>query len=94
MAYPEIRYITINVNKRRDNVILGDSNRTIWGSDSIMDTIGGIKFKISPQSFYQVNPVQTEKLYIYIKEVANKWKDQIDPKVYEALMSWNIEITD
>jgi 23S rRNA (uracil1939-C5)-methyltransferase len=51
------------VNKRRDNVILGDSNRTIWGSDSIMDTIGGIKFKISPQSFYQVNPVQTEKLY-------------------------------
>ena len=63
MAYPEIRSITINVNKRRDNVILGDSNRTIWGSDSIMDTIGGIKFKISPQSFYQVNPVQTEKLY-------------------------------
>ena len=63
MAYPEISSITINVNKRRDNVILGESNRTIWGSDSIMDTIGGIQFKISPQSFYQVNPIQTEKLY-------------------------------
>lgn len=55
--------ISININKERTNVIMGKSCRVIWGSDTITDVIGGICFSISPLSFYQVNPIQTEKLY-------------------------------
>lgn len=55
--------ITISPNTRRDNVIMGDSYETLWGQGYITDYIGEIKYQISPLSFYQVNPVQTEKLY-------------------------------
>lgn len=55
--------ITLNVNRERTNVILGKEIISLWGKDYIEDYIGEIKFRISPLSFYQVNPVQTEKLY-------------------------------
>lgn len=55
--------IVINVNKEKNNLVLGDKNIVIYGKESITDTLLGIKFKISPHSFFQVNPVQTEKLY-------------------------------
>lgn len=55
--------ITINVNERNTNVILGEEMIPLWGQDYITDYIGGIKYQISPLSFYQVNPIQTEQLY-------------------------------
>lgn len=61
--------ISININKENTNVIMGKECRTIWGRDTISDVIHmgdageGITFSISPLSFYQVNPIQTEKLY-------------------------------
>ena len=55
--------ITINVNKKRNNVILGDQLRLLWGQSYITDSIGDISYQISPLSFFQVNPIQTEKLY-------------------------------
>lgn len=55
--------ITVNVNPEKTNVILGEKTYTIWGQDYITDYIGDISFQISPQSFYQVNPQQTEVLY-------------------------------
>lgn len=55
--------ISININKKQTNVILGDTVKTLWGQDCITDYIGDIKYNISPLSFYQVNPVQTKKLY-------------------------------
>ena len=55
--------ITANVNKKRSNVILGDKIIPLWGQDYITDYIGNVKYQISPLSFYQVNPVQTVKLY-------------------------------
>lgn len=55
--------ITMNVNRDRTNVILGREVKLLWGQAYITDTIGNIKYQISPLSFYQVNPVQTEKLY-------------------------------
>lgn len=55
--------ISINVNTKRNNVILGEEIQVLWGQAYISDYIGNIKFEISPLSFYQVNPVQTEKLY-------------------------------
>ena len=55
--------ITISPNTRRDNVIMGDSYEILWGQGYITDYIGNVKYQISPLSFYQVNPVQTEILY-------------------------------
>ncbi|MGL5617349.1 MAG: 23S rRNA (uracil(1939)-C(5))-methyltransferase RlmD [Sarcina sp.] len=52
-----------NVNSEKTNVILGRKNINLWGDDTISDYIGKYKFNISPQSFFQVNPVQTEVLY-------------------------------
>ncbi len=55
--------IVLNTNKERTNVILGRKNRTLWGSNAIEDAIGNIRYRISPLSFYQVNPYQTRTLY-------------------------------
>lgn len=55
--------ISANLNTRRDNVIMGTVCKTLWGKDRITDTLDGISFEISPLSFYQVNPLQTQKLY-------------------------------
>ncbi len=62
-AIKKMTSITISPNTRRTNVIMGDTYEVLWGQDHITDYIGDIKFAISPLSFYQVNPVQTEKLY-------------------------------
>ncbi len=58
-----IRHISYSTNTDNTNVIMGDNYRTIYGEDVITDRLGGLTFRISPLSFYQVNPVQTEKLY-------------------------------
>ncbi len=55
--------ISISPNTKNTNVIMGDRAETLWGKSYIEDYIGETKFRISPLSFYQVNPVQTEKLY-------------------------------
>ena len=62
-SYEGLKSISYRVNKDDTNVILGDNYHTIFGSDTITDSIGDLKFKISPLSFYQVNPMQTKKLY-------------------------------
>lgn len=67
---PAITSIIQNYQTERTNVVLGRKNVTLWGSDYIMDAIGDLKFKISPLSFYQVNPIQTEKLYAKALEYA------------------------
>lgn len=58
-----IRGITFSSNTRRTNVIMGDKDQKVWGDGYITDHIGKVKYQISPLSFYQVNPVQTKKLY-------------------------------
>ena len=58
-----IKSIMLNVNTKNTNVILGDKCVTLWGNSYIEDYIGDVKYRISPLSFYQVNPVQTRKLY-------------------------------
>ena len=55
--------ISVSINTEKTNVIMGTEIHTIWGQDTIKDTLCGLDFNISPLSFYQVNPVQTEKLY-------------------------------
>lgn len=55
--------IFINVNEKRTNNVLGEENKLIYGKPEIEDTLCGINFRISPHSFYQINPYMTEKLY-------------------------------
>ena len=55
--------ITLNTNTEKTNVIMGRKQRLLWGRPYIEDTIGAVRFRISPLSFFQVNPLQTEKLY-------------------------------
>ena len=60
---PGMTSITININKKRNNVMLGNQLRLLWGQSYITDSIGNVSYQISPLSFFQVNPIQTEKLY-------------------------------
>ena len=66
----DLKSVSININKKNTNVILGDTTVTLYGNGYIEDYIGDVKFRISPQSFYQVNPVQTKKLYAKALEYA------------------------
>lgn len=75
--YKEITSIIVNSNMKNTNVILGLENRTIFGKGYIEDKLGEYTFKISPLSFYQVNPIQAEKLYNLGIQKANITKDDI-----------------
>ena len=68
---PGMTSISLNINKKRSNVILGDKVKTIWGQEYITDKIGDISYEISPLSFFQVNPKQTWKLYSKALEYAD-----------------------
>lgn len=67
---PRIKSICLSPNTANTNVIMGDSYKAIYGNDYIVDEIGGVSFRISPLSFFQVNPVQTGKLYDLALEAA------------------------
>lgn len=62
-SFPNLKSIVQNINTKRTNVIFGSETKVLWGEGYIYDTIGEIRFAISAQSFYQVNPVQTKVLY-------------------------------
>lgn len=63
LEIPGMTSISLNVNKEQTNVILGDKVENLFGPGYITDYIGSVQYRISPLSFYQVNPVQTKKLY-------------------------------
>ena len=75
--FPEVKTIIKNSNTKNTNVILGQENVTLYGSGYIQDKLGEYYFKISPLSFYQVNPVQAEKLYLKGIEAANITKEDV-----------------
>lgn len=68
--HPEITTVVINVNDQRTSMVLGTKESVIYGPGYIEDQLCGMSFKISPQSFYQVNPRQTELLYRKVMEYA------------------------
>ena len=76
-ALPGMRSITISPNEERTNVILGKEICVIWGEETIEDRIGDVWFELSPLSFFQVNPVQTEKLYGKALEYAGLTGEEI-----------------
>lgn len=72
-----IKGICLNINKEKTNVIFGQEIKTIWGQDYIIDSISDIEYKITPKSFYQVNPKQTKILYEKALEYADLDGDEI-----------------
>ncbi len=62
-AHPEITSIVLNVNDKKTSMVLGEREIVLYGKGYIEDTLCGLTYRISPKSFYQVNPIQTEKLY-------------------------------
>lgn len=75
--YPEIKTIVKNINNKNTNVILGKENINLYGDGYIEDKLGEYIFKISPMSFYQVNPIQAEILYTTAINQANLDKKDI-----------------
>ena len=69
--FPEITTIVQNINPYRTNLVLGDNQKVLYGKGYIEDILCGCRFRISPKSFYQINPIQTEVLYGKAIEFAN-----------------------
>ena len=80
--FEKVKVIAKNINNKNTNVILGRKNIILYGPGHIYDYIGKYKFKISPMSFYQVNPVQTEKLYSKATEYAELSGNEIVYDLY------------
>lgn len=76
-VHPEITTVILNVNDQRTSMVLGDREMAIYGPGYIRDRLCGCTFRISPKSFYQVNPVQTEILYCKALEFAGLKKTEI-----------------
>ena len=68
---PELTGIILNINKSHGNGVLSQDFYTLWGKSEIEDSLCGVRFKISPQAFYQINPIQAEKLYNKAVEYAD-----------------------
>lgn len=75
--FPQIKTVIINVNTKNTNVVLSKENIVVYGNGFIEDKLGDYTFRISPNSFYQINPVQTEKMYNLAIEKAELKKTDI-----------------
>ncbi len=92
--HPCIETIVHNVNSAKTSMILGDKSTVIYGNGYITDELLGKKFKISPESFYQVNPVQTEKLYKAAIEMAELKKTDTVIDAYCGIGTISLIVSD
>ena len=90
----EITTIVKNINKENTNVILGKENVVLYGNGYIQDILGNYKFNISALSFYQVNPIQTEKLYKKAIELAKLNGDEVAFDLYCGIGTISIFLAD
>ena len=82
--HPEITTVVLNINDKHTGMVLGERNITIYGKGFIEDELCGMRFKISPGSFYQVNPVQTQILYNLAMEYADIGSDEVVLDAYSG----------
>ncbi len=82
---PHMASICININKTKGNVILGDKTQVLWGKPYIEDAIGHLRFQISAESFFQVNPVQTKVLYDTLVKLAGLTPTDVVVEAYAGI---------
>lgn len=70
-SFPSIKTVVLNINKRKTSIVLGNEEKILYGKGFIVDELCGLKFKISPKSFYQINHHQCERLYGKALELLN-----------------------
>ena len=92
--YPNLVSVIQNINTKNTNVIMGKECITLYGEDYIVDELGGYNFKISPLSFYQVNPTQTEVLYNVAKAFAKLIDEDIVYDLYCGIGTISIFVAD
>ena len=82
---PEITTVVQNINSRATNVILGEKEHVLYGKGYIEDSLCGLSFRISAKSFYQTNPVMTEKLYRFAMEAGKLTKEDVAFDAYSGI---------
>ncbi|WP_223070513.1 23S rRNA (uracil(1939)-C(5))-methyltransferase RlmD [Paenibacillus caui] len=70
LALPEVTSIAVNVNPKNTSLIFGDRTRILWGAEAIEESLGDLEFTLSPRAFFQLNPLQTVKLYESVRAAA------------------------
>lgn len=83
--HPQITTIVMNVNNQRTSMVLGNVEKVLYGKGYIEDTLCGCVFQISPRSFYQINPLQTEILYGKAMELAGLKGNEVVLDVYSGI---------
>lgn len=83
--HPEITTIVMNINDRNTSMVLGKAEKVLYGKGYIKDTLCEATFSLSPRSFYQINPPQTERLYNKSIEMANLSGDEIVIDAYSGI---------
>lgn len=83
--FPQVTTIIQNVNPRKTSIVLGEKERILFGKGYIEDALLGYRFKITPKSFYQVNPVQTTNLYNLVQKYANIQRTDVVIDAYSGV---------
>ncbi len=86
--------LSININKAQTAVVMGKETKTLWGKDCITEYLGKYKYEISPNSFFQINPVQTEVLYDKIMELAEFSPEDTVADLYCGIGTISLHISD
>lgn len=94
MKIKEVTSLYLNVNKERTNLVTGDKYKLVFGEKKITDKIGNLEYKISPQSFFQVNTKQAEKLYEKVAEFANLSGDEVVVDLYSGIGTIGLYLAD
>ncbi len=94
MKIKEVTSLYLNVNKERTNLVTGYKYKLVFGEKKITDKIGNLEYKISPQSFFQVNTKQAEKLYEKVAEFANLSGDEVVVDLYSGIGTIGLYLAD
>ncbi|WP_442954861.1 23S rRNA (uracil(1939)-C(5))-methyltransferase RlmD [Paenibacillus sp. SYP-B4298] len=81
-ALPQVIGIALNVNGKKTSLIFGEHTRTLWGRDTMKESLAALEFELSPRAFFQLNPVQTVKLYDSVRAAAALRGDELVVDAY------------
>ncbi|CAH1852565.1 23S rRNA (uracil(1939)-C(5))-methyltransferase RlmD [Convivina praedatoris] len=93
-ALPELKSLILNVSPKADYVLLSPHNQVLWGAGAIYDSLLGYRFLIGPNSFYQVNPSMTEKLYQLAAQAAQLQPSDLVVDAYSGIGTIGISVAD